>query len=132
VRALLRGLVRDDASIDRWFGQFLTRPDRDREAVPPEIDVSESELVETLRAGHGLRQGPVARLAFIEHDDGSVTLFANGEATDLSPDLAPAARLVSGREQIPAEDLIPHLDDDAFVDLLASLVNAGLLELDAA
>lgn len=132
VRALLRDLVRDDASIDRWFGRFLTRPDRDREPVPPERPVSETELVEALQAGHGLRRGPVARLAFIEHDDGSATLFANGEATDLDPDLAHAARLVTGREQIPADDLAPHLDDDAFVDLLTSLVNDGLLELDAA
>jgi 50S ribosomal protein L16 3-hydroxylase len=38
---------------------------------------------------------------------------------------------VTGREQIPADDLAPHLDDDAFVDLLVSLVNDGLLELDA-
>jgi 50S ribosomal protein L16 3-hydroxylase len=72
----------------------------------------------------------VARLAFTEHDDGSATLFANGEATDLSPDLAYAARLVTGREQIPADDLTAHLDDDAFVDLLTALVNDGLLELD--
>jgi hypothetical protein len=26
--------------------------------------------------------------------------------------------------------LVPHLDDDAFVDLLVSLVNEGLLEQD--
>jgi len=132
VRDLLRGLVRDDASIDRWLGQYLTRPGRDREAVPPETPVSASELVETLRAGHGLRSGPVARLAFIEQDDGSATLFANGTATELAPDLAYAARLVSGREQIPADDLTAHLDDDAFVNLLVSLMNDGLLEIDAA
>ena len=130
VRDLLRGLVRDDASIDRWLGQYLTRPGRDREAVPPETPVSASEFVETLRAGHGLRRGPVARLAFIEHDDGSAMLFANGKATELAPDLAHAARLVTGREQIPADDLTPSLNEDAFVDLLTSLVNDGLLELD--
>ena len=131
VRTLLRDLVRDDALIDRWFGRFLTRPDRDREAVPPEMPVSDTELVEALQAGRGLRRGSVARLAFIDHDDGSATLFANGEAMNLDSDLAHAARLVTGREQIPADDLAPHLDDDAFVDLLVSLVNDGLLELDA-
>jgi 50S ribosomal protein L16 3-hydroxylase len=131
VRGLLRGLVRDDAPIDRWLGQYLTRPDRDREAVPPEMPVSEAELVEALGAGRGLRRGPVARLAFVEHDDGSATLFANGDAIPLDPDLAYAARLVTGREQIPADALTPHVDDDAFVALLASLVNDGLLELNA-
>lgn len=131
VRNLLRDLVRDDAAIDRWFGTFMTRPDRDREAVPLESPASESELVERLRAGHSLRRGPVARLAFIEHNDGSATLFANGEPIDLSPDQAHAARLVTGREQIPADDLAPHLDDDAVRSLLVSLVNDGLLELSA-
>ena len=130
VRALLRSLVEDDTSIDRWFGQYLTQPDRSREAVPPEMPISAAELTEALRAGRGLRHGPVARIAFIDHEDGSATLFANGEAVDLDSDLAYAAPLVSGREQIPADDLTPHLEDDAFVDLVASLVNDGLLELD--
>lgn len=132
VRALLRGLVRDDDSIDRWLGQYLTRPSRDREAVPPDRPGSESTLVEALQQGRGLRRGPVSRLAFVEHDDGSATLFANGEAIDLDADVAYAARLVTGREQIPADAVTPHLEDDAFVGLLLSLVNDRLLELDAA
>jgi len=131
VRSLLRGLVRDDAAIDRWFGRFMTRPDRNREAVPPESPVTRSELVERLRAGHPLRRGPVARLAFIEHGDGSATLFANGEPIDLAADRAHVAQLVTGREQIPADPLTPHLDDDAVCSLLVSLVNDGLLELSA-
>ncbi len=131
VRTLLRDLVHDDAALDRWFGTYITRPDRDRAAVPPETPLSAAELVEALRAGQGLRRGPVARLAFIEHDDGTATLFANGNAIDLSPDRAPAARLVTGREQIPAEPLRPHLENEAIVDLLVTLVNDGLLELDA-
>lgn len=132
VSTLLRSLVRDETTIDEWFGQFLTRPDRDREAVPPDTPVTESELVNRLHAGNDLRRGPVAHLAFIEHDDGSATLFANGEPLALDPDLAYAARLVTGREQIPAETLTPHLEDEAFVSLLCSLVNDGLLEQEAA
>jgi 50S ribosomal protein L16 3-hydroxylase len=131
VRTLLRDLVRDDASIDRWLGQYLTQPDRGRDAVPPESPVSPSALKEAIRTGRGLQQGPVARLAFMEHDDGSATLFANGDPIDLPPDRAYAARLVTGRTQIPADPLTPHLDDPAFVELLTTLVNNGLLELNA-
>ena len=127
VRRLLRDLVRDDA-VDQWLGQYLTRPPRDREAVAPQTPMTEDELTDTLRAGHGLRPGPVARLAFIEHDDGSATLFANGSPIDLSPDLSYAARVVTGRQQIPNDALTPHLDDDAFVELLVDLINKGLLE----
>jgi len=132
VRDLLRDLVRDDAALDRWLGKYLTRPARDREAVSPEASVSASELVDLLRAGQDLRPGPVARLAFIGHDDGSATLFANGSLIELPPDLAYAARLVTGRQHIPSATLTPHLDDDAFVDLLVDLLNEGLLEWDAA
>lgn len=128
VRNLLRGLVDDDRSIDRWFGQYLTRPAPDREAVPPETPVTSAGLVDALRQGIALRHGPVAHLAFIEHNDGSVSLFVNGQERHLDPALAYAARLVSGRHVIPANTLTPHLEDEAFVDLLVSLVIQGVLE----
>jgi 50S ribosomal protein L16 3-hydroxylase len=128
VRGLLRGLVDEDAAIDRWFGQYLTRPSGGRQAMPPAEPVSASVLADALRQGVDLRRGPVSHLAFIEHDDGTATLFANGEATTLDADLAYAAPLITGREVIPADTLTSHLDDDAFVDLLVSLVNEGLLE----
>jgi len=131
VRGLLRGLVDDDAALDRWFGRYLTRPSRDREAVPPETPVSPEALAEAVRQGTPLRRGPVARLAFIEHDDGTATLFANGEAIDLDDGPAEAIRLIAGRQVIPPETLSPHLGDDAVLTLLADLVNEGLLELDA-
>jgi 50S ribosomal protein L16 3-hydroxylase len=130
VRRLLQGLVADTGDIDRWLGRYLTEPSRDRQAVPPQTPVSASALADALRQGTGLRRGPVSNLAFIEHDDGTATLFANGEATTLDADLAYAAPLVTGRERLPADTLTPHLDDDAFVDLLVSLVNEGLLERD--
>jgi 50S ribosomal protein L16 3-hydroxylase len=130
VRGLLQGLVDDDAAIDRWLGRYLTRPSRGRQAMPPEQPVSPAGLAEALRRGTDLRRGPVAHLAFIEHDDGTATLFVNGEARALDADLAYAAPLVTGREVIPADVLTPHLDDDAFVDLLVALMNEGLLERD--
>jgi len=132
VRGLLRGLVDNDAAIDRWFGQYLTRPTGGRQAMPPEAPVSASALTNALQQGTDLRRGPVSDLAFIDNDDGTATLFVNGETTTLDAALAYAAPLITGREVLPADTLTPHLDDEAFVDLLASLVNEGLLELDAA
>jgi 50S ribosomal protein L16 3-hydroxylase len=131
VRRLLRDLV-TDADVDRWLGTYLTRPSRDREAVPPASPVPPDTLVAALREGTDLRRGPVAHLAFIEHDDGTATLFVNGEATTLDAALAYAAPLLTGRQVIPADTLTPHLDDDAFVDLLSTLVDDGVLELDEA
>jgi 50S ribosomal protein L16 3-hydroxylase len=124
---LLRGLVDDDAIIDRWLGQYLTRPNRDRQAVPPQAPVSASSLIDALQQGTDLRRGPVSHLAYVEHED-TALLFVNGEARRLDADLAYAAPILTGREVLPADRLTPHLDDDAFVDLLVSLVNEGVLE----
>ena len=132
VREVLHGLIDDDGTVDHWLGQYLTRPTRDRAAVPPRQPVSADTLTDALRQGTALRRGPVAHLAFLEHDDGTATLFVNGEARSLDAALAYAAPLVTGRQHIPAETLTPHLDDEAFVDLLTTLVNEGVLELDAA
>ena len=131
VRRLLRNLVADDAPIDRWWGRYLTRPSRDRSAAPLGTPRSADALAEQLEQGIGLRRGPVSRLAFIEHDDGTATLFANGEAIDLDANQADAAPLLTGRQHIPADALTPHLDDPAVRALLTRLVNEGLLELDA-
>lgn len=130
VRDLLRGLVENETSIDRWLGRYLTKPARNRRAMPPEQPVSAETLVNALRNGRALRRGPVARLAFIDRDDGSATLFANGKEIELDPNLSYATRLVTGRQELPADTLAPRLNDRAFVDLLVSLVNDGLLELD--
>ena len=132
VREVLHGLIDDDGTVDHWLGQYLTRPTRDRAAVPPRQPVSADTLTDALRQGTALRRGPVAHLAFLEHDDGTATLFVNGEAHALDAALAYAAPLVTGRQHIPAETLTPHLDDEAFVELLTTLVNEGVLELDAA
>jgi len=132
IHALLRdALLRDEAEVDRWLGRFLTRPQRDRIAVPRDEPLSADVLADRLRDGVDLRRGPATRLAFIEHDDGRATLFANGTARDLPPDSAVVARLVSGREMIPSDDLVPHLDRPSVRSLLADLVNDGLLDLDA-
>lgn len=131
VRTLLERFVTDDDAIDRWLGQYLTRPTRDREAVPPRQPLTTDALTDALQQGTDLRRGPVAHLAFLEHDDGTATLFVNGEARSLDADLAYAAPLVTGRQHIPADTLTPHLDD-AFTTLLTDLVNEGVLELSAA
>jgi 50S ribosomal protein L16 3-hydroxylase len=129
VRRLLHDLLEDDGVVDRWLGEYLTRPPRDRTAAPPPAPVSADTLTDALRQGTALRRGPVAHLAFLEHDDGTATLFVNGEARALDDALAYAAPLLTGRQRLPADTLTPHLDDPAFVELLTSLVHEGVLEL---
>ncbi|HHP7239568.1 JmjC domain-containing protein [Longibacter sp.] len=129
IRTLLRGLTEDDASIDRWFGSFITEPKRDRFAMPLPEDLSAADVREAIRSGQGVRRGPATRLAFIRNDDETASLFVNGSEILLGDEIAYAAPLLTGSEFIPADDLRPHLDDEAFTSLLQTLVNDGLLEL---
>ncbi|PEN14316.1 cupin [Longibacter salinarum] len=129
IRGLLRSLTEDDDTIDRWFGAFVTEPKRDRFAMPLPEDVSAGEIAEAIRSGEGLRRGPATNLAFIPHDDGTASLFANGSEILLGDEIAFAAPLLTGTEFIPSRELTPHLDDDAFLSLVQHLVNDGLLEL---
>jgi 50S ribosomal protein L16 3-hydroxylase len=131
IRSVLRDIVADDAAIDRWFGRFITEPQRNRMAVPREEPLSAQEVTDQIRTGTDLRRTPAARIAFTHRGDGTATLFANGEARTLEAPLLPAAEAVAGRERVPAEDLTPHLNTDGVGDLLADLVNEGLLAFDA-
>ena len=131
IRTLLRRQVADDAALDRWLGRFLTRPQRDRIAVPRDSDLSPGDLAAAVRDGHGLRHGPATRLAYIAHDDGSATLFANGDAHDLAPSVATVAPLLADRTTIPPDALAPLARDMEALRFVTTLVNDGLLELDA-
>jgi 50S ribosomal protein L16 3-hydroxylase len=127
VRNLLRSLVRDDEAIDRWFGEHMTRPRRDRYAAPRRDPLEPDALAEAVRAGTSLRPGPATRMAHLTHDDGSATLFVNGRSYDLDAERAGLAAVLTGTRHVAADALAPHLDDQAAA-LLADLVNDGLLE----
>jgi len=132
VRGILNDALGDETAMDRWFGRHVTRPQRDRIVVPPESTYAPADVVEAIEDGVLLRRSPASRLAYVEHDDGSATLFADGDALDLSADLAYAGPLLTGRDALPASRIAPHLDDDALLDLITDLVNRGTLELESA
>lgn len=128
VRALLRGVVRDDAALDRWFGRYVTEPERERIAVPPEEAWTADALVGALREGAVLLHGSASRLAYMRCDDGSVCLFVDGEERHLPADFAFAGPLLTDHTTVTAEAMRRYLGDDEFVRLLTELVNEGVLE----
>ena len=126
VRAILRAAVQRDADLDDWFGRFITEPKRRRFLASPEVSVSEEALSAEIRGGQALRRRPAARLAFVQHEEGTATLFAAGRAFPLEERLAFAAALLTSRAEIPAAALAPHLGRAGFAALLAALVEAGV------
>ncbi len=131
VRHVLREATCGEAVAD-WFGRFMTTPRRP-EALPlPESPHASAHVRAALRNGAALRPAAGARLAFIRHADGTATLFAAGEAYPLGPDLAFAGPLLTDRRPVPASALQAHVDDEAFVALVAGLLNQGTLEIEPA
>lgn len=129
VRTILRSLVDDDEAVDRWFGRYITEPTRGHVAIPLEERVAAQEVADRIQAGAALRHGPVSRLSYLTCDNGSARLFVDGEERPLPAGLAFSAPLLADARTIPAEALQPHLDDEAFVQLLTEMVNGGVLEV---
>jgi 50S ribosomal protein L16 3-hydroxylase len=129
VRTILRSLTRDDVAIDRWFGRYITEPSRGRVAVSPEEPTDPSTLTEAIRAGTDLWHGTASRLAYMAHDDGTASLFIDGQEQILPSELAFAGPLITDHERIPADAVAPHVDHAAFVQLLVELVNEGVLDI---
>ncbi len=127
VRSILCQLTQDDDVIDRWFGRYITEPKRGQMALPPEQPIEPATLTEAIQAGTPLWHGAASRLAYMRHDDGTVSLFVDGGERRLPGDLAFAGALLTDQDPIAPEALARHLDHAAFVQLLVELVNDGAL-----
>lgn len=130
VQEVLRRVVLDDDAVARWFGEYVTSPDRGRFPTPLDEERAPEAVRGLLRQGGTLRRHPIVRMAYVEHEDGRATLFVGGEGHPLPPDMALAAPLLADRETIPAEEVTKHLDDDRFVELVTEFVNEGILEIE--
>lgn len=128
VRLFLHDLVADDAALDTWFGSFITQPKRGY-TEPLEEGFSAEEVQRLLEEGAMLQRGAVYSLAYQAHDDGTITLFAGGQAIPLDNTLAFAAPLLSGTKALTYQTLVPHLTNPHFLALLTNLVNEGIVAL---
>ena len=127
VRQVIVDLLTDEAALHEWFGRYVTEPKRGVYPEPPEAAVDASAVRAALAGGAALAHAPAARFAFLEQADGSATLFVAGEAVPLGPALAYAAPLLANHRLLPAAHLQPHLGDEAFLELLVTLLDEGAL-----
>lgn len=130
LRRVIRELPRDPATLDHWLGRHLTASASGLSPEPPAAPVTARALRAGLEAGTGLRRHERARLAFIRRD-ARATLFADGEAYPLEPELAALAPLIADHRRPPSAGLGPWLANPAALDLLCSLVNSGILVLES-
>ncbi|MEZ4702221.1 MAG: cupin domain-containing protein [Rhodothermales bacterium] len=127
VRSIIQQAVADPASIDDWFGRYITEPRRGNYAPAPEDVHSPERVVHLLREGVSLRRSPSALFAFA-HTDTGIRLYISGVAYPVDALHAEAVYLLTGSLPLNHETLAPFLNQEAVQDLLTDLVNEGYLE----
>ncbi len=129
IRKVLRDLLADDTTIDRWFGSYVTEPTRDPGSEWNGTLYAATDLAALLHGGAELRRIAISRFAYINYPNGGASLFVSGEEFVLPPDLAFAAALLSGAEPLTMETLQDHLENAEFTELLTTLVNKNDLSV---
>ncbi|MCP3979438.1 MAG: cupin domain-containing protein [bacterium] len=125
-RELLRALVRDDATLDRWFGRFVTEPRREATVQPPDRPMTADSVIRRLRGGEPVRRAAPSCFAYFPGPDGGAQLFVGGAEYALDAGRAALAPGVCGTAP-PHEALLPWLEDGTAVELIVDLFNRGYL-----
>ena len=126
IRELLRSVDLSDAHLDAWFAAFVTETKPGHEIPLPERSLDAAALAALLESGHTLQRSEYCRyLHYFE--GGEMRFFVAGTRRELSPELAFAAPLLSGRRRYDTAQLLHHRDTPGFLALLADLHNDGCL-----
>ncbi|NOX92319.1 MAG: cupin domain-containing protein [Gammaproteobacteria bacterium] len=119
VRDILQKTVNDDATIDQWFGKFITEAKNEHE--PEDIEtLNEQQFLQTFAETGRLYRDEQIRFAFIANNN---ALFINGQHYPLSTELAFVAPLLCDQRQWSYTQLQGELTQPGFAKLLTTLYN---------
>jgi 50S ribosomal protein L16 3-hydroxylase len=123
MRSLILETLDDPARLAQWFGRVMTQPKYVDQLVPSETPTDPAALVDALQDGEALLRSPGSRFAWRAQEDGTATLFADGDGVECA---LPLARLIASEAPLDAEALaLPGA-----AELLAALLDAGSLAWD--
>lgn len=122
--------VDDPEAFRSWLGRHVTEPKRGAEVLAPEPSYDSHALRAALSSGAELVRLGLGHYVYLDHPDGNVSLFALGEEFRLDPDLAFAARIITGSNPLRESSLGRLLGDQHATRLLLKLVNDGLLAVE--
>ena len=120
----------DDAACVMRLGEYLTSPKLWLTPTEPERGIAKEALGKRLAAGETLCRHGMALFARAETAEGH-RLFASGKTYRLANEQAALAALLCSKRYFTRADFGRLLDDDATIELLASLYNAGQLQLES-
>ncbi|MDE2995281.1 MAG: cupin domain-containing protein [Bacteroidota bacterium] len=122
-RSLLAGVLEDEDRLLELVGTVLSQPRRwiDEETLP------EDSLEDALQDGGRLRPGSSSQVLLDSTSDGTLFLFAAGEAIELDASFAPVLEQLISGPGLRAEDLGKDAELD---ELLDELYGQGTLVVD--
>ncbi len=118
VRKHLRSIVAlDDASLDRWFGRFISRYRLSQEPVSGGDSYDPTQLQRALDGGAVLHRSPWSRSVCFDEQ-----LFVAGESFSCNRDLA---LLLCNHRELDSSRLARHRTDEKQLELLCVMLNRG-------
>lgn len=126
VKTILEHYLGNDASIDEWFGRFVTEPREGQPSEPAHAQLSTEQFTQMLAGSDTLERCAHSRYAYAIAN-GVCTLFVDGEAQPVPPELHGLAALLANQRRWSAPELEPWLSISGATALLAGLHAAGTL-----
>ena len=118
IRGMMLGLISEPAHFNQWFGEFISQSRHELDIAPPEPPYQPDEILDALQQGDILtRLGGLRVITLGE------SVFINGES--LSCRWPQALHALANNITLTRDDFSDALDDPAFLNQLAGLVNNG-------
>ena len=126
IQTLLRSSLPDTATLEIWFGRYVTRLPEQFHLQAPVHSCSAEDFTVLFRDAGALIRHRACRTAYISRKDGFL-LFINGEVFALPLTYADFVHRFTASRTLAYADCDPAGRDPALRDLLCRLYNQGLL-----
>lgn len=119
VRSIMTDYLNEPDLLENWFGQYMTEHKYPDQAASTDEDeqYSAEELTDYLQDGGQLYRSEGSRFAYREKKDGSVVLFVNGEACEISAESTDFVRALCDLPAISAEDISTREAQEVLTEL---------------
>ena len=131
LRRWLRGvLTANDAAMDAWFARRMSTPQRGEPSPPREPAIGQAGMTARLDAGAPLWRSDYSRFVFLDDEAGAgggVTLYVDGRAYPLPPELRPMIAWLTSHRALTESDEHGYLQHPGLLSLLTELYNRQAL-----
>lgn len=117
--------ISDRHSFARWFGMFNTTPKYADVDWTPEVAVVHEDVSAAIASGAVFSRNPASRFAFVEGEEGALTLFVDGASIDCTAEIEVMARALCATDELTFDARFAEVPDA--LELLTMLCNNGAI-----